>query len=157
MQGLIEKVHSKWVGHSVNPLSEKPKGKKDNSEYLLCKNLSFFLKTKYPNILFHFDMAGLNLSMRQAVANKVIQKKRAFPDLFILAPTKEEHGFFLEIKKEGTKIYLKDGCTLVSDKHIQEQHNYLLELRTLGYYAEFGIGLDDCIKQIDNYFRNSRF
>ena len=40
------------------------------------------------------------------------------------------------------------------DKHIEEQAEMLEKLRARGYKAEFGIGLEECKKIIDEYLRS---
>ena len=62
------------------------------------------------------------------------------------------YGLFIELKKEGTRIFKKDG-KLVADEHIREQFDMLEELRQRGYAAEFGIGFEDTKKLIDSYMR----
>lgn len=97
----------------------------------------------------------------QAVRNKRLQSGRAWPDLFIAEPKWPSKGLmnnpdytcglFIEIKKEGTKIFLKDGETLVADEHVREQAETLKKLRDRGYKAVFGIGFEECKKIIDEY------
>ena len=91
--------------------------------------------------------------------SKAIQKQRGFPDLFIAQPVylRDENlntfhysGLFLEIKKEGTRLYKKDNTTPVND-HIKEQLEYIRLLNVKGYYARIGIGFDDCKNIIDSY------
>lgn len=134
---------------------------KSNEEYQVCKQIAIYLRYQYPDIIYHFDLAGLNLSRAQAGMMKAIQGKRGWADLTIAEPKplSPHHGgfgfcgLFLEVKKEGTKIFLKDGKTLVADEHIREQHEMLAALRKRGYYAEFGIGFEHCKQQISNYLK----
>lgn len=60
------------------------------------------------------------------------------------------YGLFIELKKEGTRIFKKDG-RLVADEHIREQFDMLEELRRRGYAAEFACGFDEAKKIIDEY------
>ena len=129
-----------------------------NEEYQLAKSISLYLKIQYPNILYHWDLSGLNLSKAQAGMSKAIQKQRGFPDLFIAQPvfltddnfnTIHHNGLFLEVKKEGTRLYKKD-TTPVND-HIGEQLEYIRLLNIKGYYARIGIGFDECKNIIDSY------
>jgi len=90
--------------------------------------------------------------MLQAVRNKAIQKDEfKTPDLIIFQPTNLYFGMFIELKIESP--YLKDGITLKSDKHLKGQLKTINDLRKLGYYANFGVGFDDCQNQIDKYFK----
>lgn len=123
-----------------------------NSEASLQKMVTDYLRLRYPGVIFRSDFAsGLKLTMGQAVAHKRLQHSRAFPDLQILEPIGNYHGLFLELKKEGTRVYLKDG-SLSTDPHIQEQAAMLRILNSKGYKAEFAIGWSDAVSKIDNYF-----
>lgn len=62
------------------------------------------------------------------------------------------YGLFIELKREGTRIFKKDG-RLVADEHIREQFDMLAELRNRGYVAEFGIGFEGTKKLIDDYLK----
>lgn len=59
-------------------------------------------------------------------------------------------GLFIELKKDGTRIFKKDG-TLVADEHIREQFDKLESLRRRGYCAEFACGLEEAKKLVDKY------
>lgn len=131
----------------------KKNGKKkieENVHLRVCN----YLRMLHPDVVFMSDIAaGMKMTMGQAVKAKKLRSSRGQPDLFIAKPSRGMHGLFLEIKKEGTKIYLKDGETVVSDTHIQEQWAILDQLRLLGYGAEFGVGYDECIRIIETYLK----
>ena len=111
-----------------------------------------YLKLQFPPVIFMSDVAsGMKLSIGQAVRAKKMRSSRGMPDLFIAEAKNNYHGLFIELKKEGTKIFLKDGCTLVSDSHIIEQYEILKYLERKGYKALFGIGFDRCKIIIDEY------
>lgn len=57
---------------------------------------------------------------------------------------------FLELKVESP--FLKDGITPKSE-HVSGQQKSINDLRKKGYYANFGVGFEDCKKQIDEYLR----
>ena len=120
-----------------------------------------YLRLRYPNVLFHSDYgSGLRLTPGQAVKQKRLQGgRRAWPDVMV-AETVLKHregrtytaysGLFIELKRQGTKIYRKDG-RLVSDAHIREQFDMLEQLRQRGYMAEFACGFDEAKEIIDEY------
>lgn len=125
--------------------------KKEEATHLAVCN---YLRIKHPDIIFRTDFSsGMKMTPGQAVKHKKFQSSRSYPDLFI-AETKDHNGFYggmyLEIKADGVQIYKKDG-TLRKNDHIKEQDEMLKELRSKGYYAEFGLGFDDCIKKIEEY------
>ena len=75
---------------------------------------------------------------------------RGFPDLQILEPRGGFNGLFLEIKRNGERIFKKDGT--FASEHILEQADWLNGLRLRGYKAEFAVGFDECKTIIDAYF-----
>lgn len=123
---------------------------RNNNEYHLCKQIANYLRFQYPQVIFHFDLAGLNLSKAQAGMMKGIQGKRGFPDLFISQTSGIYSGLFLEIKTETP--FKKDG-TLKKNEHLEEQADMLLSLRMRGYYAVFGVQFDSTIKIINEYLK----
>jgi hypothetical protein len=120
-------------------------------EQSLQRQVCTYLRMQYPNVIFRSDFSsGLHLTPAQASLHKSMQSGRAWPDLQIINPSRKYHGLFIELKKEGTKVYLKNG-KLTSNPHIQEQAAVLKELNKLGYFARFGIGFDSCQRLIDWY------
>lgn len=130
-----------------------------NSEATLHQQVCDYLRLRYPHVLFRTDMAaGMKLSPGMAIRHKRLQSGRAWPDLFIAHVNRTGSlvvcGLFLELKREGVRIYKKDG-SLVSDPHIQEQAAVLERLRERGYKAEFGVGFDQCRLIIDEYLEDA--
>jgi hypothetical protein len=120
-------------------------------EYLTCKAISTYLFHAYPNVLYHWDLSGLNHSKAQAGMNKAIQHGRGWPDLFIAEKRGNYSGLFLEIKAEGVRIQKRDGS--FSTSHIAEQAEVLNKLNELGYCAEFACGWEQARKVIDGYLK----
>jgi len=123
---------------------------RNDRHYEICKALSVYIKLQYPKIIYHFDYAGLGLSKAQAGKMKEIQGERGYPDIFISEPRLCYHGLYIELKKEGEKLYKKDEITPVSD-HVKEQIEMIIQLNNRGYKADFAIGFDDAKKKIDKY------
>lgn len=121
-----------------------------------------YIRNKYPEVIFTCDLAsGLKLPIWLGALHKKMRSSRGLPDLFIARPYHAKrniehimegpyHGLFLELKKDGTKIRLKNG-ELTADKHIREQEAILARLRHLGYKSEFAVGVDEAIRLIDEY------
>lgn len=141
--------------------------KKFNSEENLHQQAADHLRLKYPNTLYRTDFAaGIKMTIGQAAKHKRLQACRAWPDIFLAEPrtfqtynkefpgldTHHYCGLFIELKKEGTTIYKKNG-ELVANEHIREQAAILEQLRKAGYYAEFAIGLDQARALIDCYLK----
>ena len=122
-------------------------------EHDIYTMIADYLRYQYPEVIYRFDLAAdLKLTMGQASKHKRLQRYRGYPDLFIAESVGGYSGLYLEIKKDGTRIFKKDG-TLVSDEHIREQYDMLHDLRRKSYAAEFGIGFDATKKLIDDYMR----
>lgn len=125
-----------------------------------------YLRYQYPQVIYRFDLAAdLKLTMGQASKHKRLQRYRGYPDLFIAEQSVRHEdvsdhvigewnyaGLFIELKREGTRIFKKDG-TLVADEHIREQYDMLHDLRARGYAAEFACGFDEAKKLIDDYMK----
>lgn len=130
------------------------------TELELQAQVADYIRLQYPTVIFHSDFgSGIKLTMGQAIKQKRLNGgRRAWPDMFIAEvkavddARKVCFGLFIELKKEGTRIFKKDG-TLVSDTHIREQFDMLHDLRARGYAAEFACGFDEAKKLIDDYMK----
>lgn len=120
-------------------------------EYNTCKAISDYLRLVHPKVLFHWDLAGLNLSRAQSGMMKAIQHSKGWPDLMIFHPTNGKI-LFLEIKGSGVKLYKKNGDP-VSD-HINDQIIILKFLTDLGHRATFSIGAEESIDLIEKFLKN---
>lgn len=104
--------------------------------------------------MFRTDGGGLKLNKNQAIQYASMQSGNGWPDLFIPYSSRGYHGLFLELKKEGTSIYLKrDPTKLVADTHIRNQVTTLRRLNEQGYFARFAIGYSGAIAMIDWYMQ----
>lgn len=128
-----------------------------------------YIRLQYPSVIFHSDFgSGIKLTMGQAIKQKRLNGgRRSWPDMFIAELKLRESvevefdcyvyqynyaGLFIELKREGTRIFKKDG-KLVADEHIREQFDMLSDLRARGYAAEFACGFDEAKKLIDDYMK----
>jgi hypothetical protein len=136
------------------------------TELELQAQVADYLRLQYPSVLFHSDFgSGIKLTMGQAIKQKRLQGgRRSWPDMMVAETVlkrldngayKAYSGLFIELKKEGARVFKKDG-TLVSDAHIREQFDMLEQLRRRGYVAEFACGFDEAKKIIDEYLRPSK-
>ncbi len=130
------------------------------TEVALYEQIAQYMNLKYPGVIYHFDLSGLWTPSHKLRNLYGRLNRRGWPDLFIAqpkyngaaAPVDEHgniaplllHGLFIELKREGTKIYLKG-------RHLQEQALMLEALRSQGYKAEFAIGFNEATKLIDEY------
>lgn len=127
------------------------KARNKKEEENLQIRVAEYLRTRYPDVLFYSDFgSGLKLSMFQAIRNKKQQCGYKMPDMFISEPAPGYHGLYLELKKEGTKIFKADG-TLYANEHVKAQYDTILKLRNKGYKSEFAIGYEQAVGIIDDY------
>jgi hypothetical protein len=112
--------------------------------------IAAYIRDQHPNVLFTSESSGIRVPMHLAVMMKKQRSTHKQPDMIILQPKGIFHGLILEIKKDRSEIYLKDG-SMSKSKHIQEQNATLVMLRELGYCAMFACGFDDAKSKIDNY------
>jgi hypothetical protein len=119
-------------------------------ESVLHRLVADYVRLKYPDVIFNSDGAGNNLSRTQAAMSSMLRSSAGFPDLQLCIPKGEYHGFFLELKRDGTAVRLKNG-ELTADRHIREQYHMLERLCQAGYFADFGIGYEDATSKVDYY------
>lgn len=122
------------------------------TELQLYEQVAQYLNLKYPHVVYHFDLSGLWTPSHKLRNLYGRLNARAWPDLFIAqSDSRGNNGLFLELKKEGSKVYLKDGETLIANLHVREQAAMLISLERLGYAASFAVGYDETISLIDWY------
>lgn len=120
------------------------------TEYETQVRIINYLEYKYPGIIVQGSLGGIRLPIGNAVKAKKMGNRKDFPDIFIAMPNDTYHGCFIELKREGTRLYKKNG-ELVSSEHYHEQDALHKALRAVGYYAEFSVGYDASIRAIDEY------
>ena len=109
-----------------------------------------YIRLQYPHALFNSDMSGIKLTMGQAIKAKKLRSSKGFPDLIIYKSNFLFKALFIELKKEGEKLFCADGVTFKTD-HLIAQYNVMKKLKEEGYCAHFAIGFDNAKSIIDNY------
>lgn len=109
-----------------------------------------YIKQNYPSVLFTSESSGLKVTKNQAVQLKKTRSCSGLPDIMIFEPRRNYKGLFLEVKREGTRIYKRDG-DLTANEHIRNQEEILHQLKQKGYLAEFVVGYEDAIALINYY------
>lgn len=123
----------------------------------LYEQLAQYLTLKHPELngLWHFDLSGMWTPSHKARNLYGRLNRRAWPDLFIAKPVlypghiEVYHGYFQELKREGTRLIKRDGT--YASPHIAEQSAMLSELAAQGYAADFAIGFDHAVRLIEEY------
>ncbi len=112
----------------------------------LCK----YLAMRYPGVEYRTDKDG-QFAKGGALWDKARQMgKKGFPDMIIAKRSDKYGGLVLELKKEGVKVFKKDG-TLKSDDHLKDQAWWLEWFKSLGCYTAFAVGFEEARNIIDNY------
>lgn len=113
----------------------------------VCKYL------KLLNVMFLSDFAaGIKLSAGMANRQSMQKSNHAFPDIHILEPRNGKHGLFIELKRDVSALYNKNG-TYIKSEHIEAQRACIVALNEKGYHAQFCCGFDEAKTAIDNYLK----
>ena len=120
-------------------------------ESVIHQRVADHIRAFYPNVLFNSDMAGIRMTVGQSLKMKKLRSHNGFPDIAIYHKTQHSGALFIELKREGTELYKKDG-TLINE-HIEEQDIMIKRLRARGYSAFICIGLEEAKRTIDNYMK----
>lgn len=148
---------------------QRPKTKyyrrdEENLQVKICN----YIRRTYPNVVFVSDFAaGLNMTDGQRIKMIAMRSDDGQPDISIDYPSRGYHGLRIELKKDGTVIYNKDGTLrkqtytrkykrngrfyIKKGDHLAEQAALLQKYNDLGYLARFAVGFDNAIKLIDWY------
>lgn len=113
--------------------------------FALCQ----YLDAQYPNVIFLSESSGLRVSRGMAIKLKKTRSHHTHLDLYILEPRGKFHGLILELK--ANSIYKKDGKTLLSNPHHEDQAKTIELLKKKGYQASFACSLQEGIKLINQY------
>jgi hypothetical protein len=120
--------------------------KKEESLQIAVSN---YLRLQYPGVIFTSESSGIRLTIGQAIKAKKQRSNCKLPDMIILEPKGDFKGLCLELKKEGEKVFQKNGEPYSG--HIKEQYETLKRLSDKGYFAGFVCGFDHAKKIIDTY------
>jgi hypothetical protein len=112
--------------------------------------ISNYLKLQYANVYFTSESSGLRVSIGTAVKMKKQRSKHKQLDLIILEPRGYYHGLIIELKKDESEVYKKNGEVKTSE-HVKEQFESINLLNEKGYFSTFGFGFEDCKEIIDYY------
>ena len=124
-----------------------------NEEHLY-EQLAHYMKLKYPRVIFHFDLSGVNNPSPRTRALYSRLNGRAWPDMFIYQPisvglTGNYAGLAIELKSDKARVFTKDGKP--ASDHVREQQALLGELQSRGYVARIAKGFDEAVALIDAY------
>lgn len=108
-----------------------------------------YIRFKYPAVFPHVLKID-NEGKRSAVGTHVLKMMGLHPgasDLFISYPSNGYHGLWIEVKPDGYKFPPKDT------EHLLRQKAFIVSKKSVGYQALICVGIDECMKAIDDYLR----
>lgn len=125
---------------------------KDRSEWSVQLEFCKWVKHTYPDILFRSDEqnAKKRTPMMQNIMDIIDPYREGFPDVTFYEPRGKYAGLFIELKREGSGLWLKDG-SMSTQEHFKKQAAYHQKLRDRGYCVEFAEGVDEAKKVFLGY------
>jgi hypothetical protein len=142
----MSQYHSRKTAKVVLPKTQRTEWQE---QLALCK----WLKLQHPDIRFRSDIQSAGkLSPAMQNIKSIIDPFRGWPDITIYHKRGDYCGLMIELKRENSGLYLKDG-SLSTNKHIQEQNEVHEFLRHNGWYVVFAQGMDDAKVKFDEYLK----
>ena len=140
----MEMYHSRKTAKVVKPTTIRTEWQE---QLAFCK----WLKMQYPQVRFRSDIQSAGkLSPAMQNIKLILDPFRGFPDITIYLKRGEFCGLMIEMKRENSGLYLKDG-SLSNSKHVQEQGKMHEFLRDNAWKVEFAEGMDEAILVFKNY------
>jgi hypothetical protein len=131
----MEMYHSRKTAKVVKPTNVRTEWQE---QLAFCK----WLKMQYPEVRFRSDIQSAGkLSPAMQNIKLILDPFKGFPDITIYLKRGEFCGLMIEMKRENSGLYLKDG-SLSNSKHVQEQGKMHEFLRDNGWKVEFAEGMD---------------
>lgn len=120
------------------------------AEKQLHKAICKYIKYQHPKAYFLSDPSGLKMSIGMATELKTTRSQHKQLDIIILEPKGRYHGLIIEVKKDRSEVYKKNG-DFKENKHVKEQRESIEHLRSLGYHVHYAFSLDHGINVVDVY------
>jgi len=143
---FMSQYHSRKTAKVVTPTAKRTEWQE---QLAFCK----WLKMQYPQVRFRSDIQSAGkLSPAMQNIKSIIDPFRGWPDITIYHKIGQYCGLMIELKRENSGLYLKDG-SLSTNKHIQEQKEVHEFLRHNGWYVVFAQGMADAKVKFDEYLK----
>lgn len=129
------------------------KRKKDQHEWSHQLKFCKWLKLQYPYIKFRSDIQSAGkLSGAMQNIKQIIDPYKGWPDIAIYHRSGIYCGLHIEMKRENSGTFLKDG-TLSKYKHVQDQAEMHAFLRSIGYKVEIAEGFEEAKRIFEEYLK----
>lgn len=125
------------------------------SEAQLQYGIVTFLQDNYSDVPFKCDTSAVKMNIGQAKKMQALGNTKNWPDLFVAVPAGDLHDLFLEIKKDGTKLY--NGHGEFATEHLRQQNEMLGQLTANGYLAYFSVGWAKTKLGVFSYLKDAGF
>ena len=140
----MEMYHSRKTAKVVKPATVRTEWQE---QLAFCK----WLKMQYPQVRFRSDIQSAGkLSPAMQNIKLILDPFRGFPDITIYLKRGRFCGLMIEMKRENSGLYLKDG-SLSNSKHVQEQGKMHEFLRDNAWKVEFAEGMDGAKIKFEEY------
>jgi hypothetical protein len=140
----MSQYHSHKTAKVVKPTTLRTEWQE---QLAFCK----WLKMQYPQVRFRSDIQSAGkLSPAMQNIKLILDPFRGFPDITIYLKRGQFCGLMIEMKRENSGLYLKDG-SLSNSKHVQEQNEMHKFLRENGWQVVFAEGMNEAILVFKNY------
>ena len=142
----MEMYHSRKTAKVVKPTTIRTEWQE---QLAFCK----WLKMQYPQVRFRSDIQSAGkLSPAMQNIKLILDPFRGFPDITIYLKRGKFCGLMIEMKRENSGLYLKDG-SLSNSKHVQEQGKMHEFLRDNGWKVVFAEGMDGAKIKFEEYVK----
>lgn len=143
----VPKRHGEVI--SVSELNRKKDQHEWSHQLKFCK----WLKLQYPHIKFRSDIQSAGkLSVAMQNIKQIIDPYKGWPDIAIYHRSGIYCGLHIEMKRENSGTFLKDG-SLSKSKHVQEQAEMHDFLRSIGYKVEIAEGFEEAKRIFEEYLK----
>lgn len=143
----VPKRHGEII--SASDVKQKKKQSEWSHQLKFCK----WLKLQYPNIKFRSDIQSAGkLSGAMQNIKQILDPYKGWPDVAIYHKSGSYCGLYIEMKRENSGTFLKDG-TLSKSKHVQDQAEMHEFLRSIGYKVEIAEGFEEAKRIFEEYLK----
>lgn len=149
-QRLPDSIKQRGAGRATKQKKIKPSAASE-SEDKLQERVADFLRENYPDVIFDANSKNIKMSVQKGAQMKRMGKAKSWPDMFIAEARQGYHGLFIELKKEGERIFQVNQPKKYANEHVEAQAEMHKQLRARGYKAVFAVGYQQAIDVIRGY------
>ena len=130
----------------------------NRNEQSLQTQICSWMKLQHPKVIFKVDH-GASQHKSSFIERQIYSKqsyKPGFPDFQIIKAVGNYNGLFLELKSDYNALFNKNGTLKRgSEDHLVNQYDFIKELRSEGYWADFCYDRLAAVLIIDSYLKGT--